>query len=119
MPASKLFISVLAWVIFACSLPLAMAGSSRPARMAIMAMTTSNSISVKPVMARWDFIGWHKFGVLGVVDRTKSEIKTGTERKRFFFGRGGRPKIRGVQARSLHTTRKRRDGLFETGFMVA
>jgi hypothetical protein len=36
------------WMAWALSLPLPSAGSSRAAKMAMMAMTTSNSISVNP-----------------------------------------------------------------------
>ena len=40
------------WTVRALVLPLLKAGNSKPARMAMMAITTSNSIKVKPACQR-------------------------------------------------------------------
>ena len=42
----------------------AKAGKSIEARIAIMAITTSNSISVKPVLCDWDFVTVITFNAL-------------------------------------------------------
>src|SRR5262245_7733799 len=47
MPPAIMFISVLAWLILALAFMMLNAGSSNPARIAIIAITTSNSMSVK------------------------------------------------------------------------